>query len=72
MRKTLTAAALLLALSCPALAGIMHTPVAAPTPTPTPEATQAAPTMDHTGETEAADGPVEAVLTLLEVVLSLL
>ena len=33
MRKTLTTAALLLALSCPAFAGIMHTPGAPETPT---------------------------------------
>jgi hypothetical protein len=34
MRKTLTTAALLLAFSCPALAGEMHTP-ASPAPPPT-------------------------------------
>lgn len=39
MRKTLTTAALLLALSCPAFAGEMHTP-AAPTPPPPTSATQ--------------------------------
>lgn len=38
MRKTLTTAALLLALTCPAWAGIMHTPNSPqPQPTPTPE-----------------------------------
>ena len=35
MRKTLTTAALVLALSCPAWAGIMHIPPA-PEPQPTP------------------------------------
>lgn len=39
MRKTLTTAALLLALSCPAFAGEMHTPGAPTTPPPQPAST---------------------------------
>ena len=40
MRKTLTTAALLLALSCPAFAGEMHTPGS---PTPPPQSASVAP-----------------------------
>jgi hypothetical protein len=40
MRKTLTTAALVLVLSCPAWAGIMHTP---PAPEPPPQPATAAP-----------------------------
>lgn len=43
MRKTLTTAALLLSLSCPTLAGIIHTP-GAPTPQPTPTSVMQEPT----------------------------
>ena len=54
MRKTLTTAALLLALSCPALAGEMHTP-GSPTPPPPPTSAVQEPTDDATpdGETPA-------------------
>ncbi len=43
MRKTLKTAALVLVLSCPAFAGIMHTP-GAPTPQPTPASVVQEPT----------------------------
>ena len=43
MRKTLTTAALLLALSCPAFAGEMHTP-GSPTPPPQPASAVQEPT----------------------------
>lgn len=62
MRRTLTTAALVLALCCPASAGIMHTPA--------PESATAQ-------EQQAADGEMpngltETVLSLLETVLALL
>jgi hypothetical protein len=70
MRRTLTTTALLLALSCPAFAGEMHTPVAAPTPAPSsapePSMTNGEP------ETEAADDLMQAALSLLQSVLALL
>ena len=49
MRKTVMAAALLLALSCPALGGIIHTP-GSPTPPPEPPPSSAVqePTDDAT------------------------
>ena len=77
MRRTLTTAALVLALCCPAFAGIMHTPAPAPpenavtgemhTPAPT--------TQSATGgesATGATDGLTEAMLSLLETVFALL
>ncbi|HZI19777.1 MAG TPA: hypothetical protein VEY09_14395 [Pyrinomonadaceae bacterium] len=70
MRRTLTTAALVLALTCPTFAGIMHTPVAAPPPPPPPSeegsVTNAEP------ETGATDGLTEAALSLLRSVLALL
>jgi hypothetical protein len=47
MRKTLTTAALVLALSCPAWAGIMHTP---PAPEPPPPSQPASAVQEPTDE----------------------
>lgn len=47
MRKTLKTAALVLVLSCPAFAGIMHTP-GAPAPQPTPASVMQEPPDDVT------------------------
>ena len=77
MRKTLTTAALLLALSCYALAGEMHTgSTPPPEPTPTPAVVVQTPEDDatvdgniHTGVTESAAG---TLLDLLSVLPSLL
>jgi hypothetical protein len=78
MRKTLTAAALVLALSCPVFAGEMHTP-AAPTPTPPqPAGATLGPTTDEvigTGATATnADDDLQydAVATFAQVILNLL
>jgi hypothetical protein len=78
MRKTLTTAALVLALTCPAFAGEMHTPVA-PTPTPLqPAGATQWPTMDGeicTGVTATdADGDLQndAAATFIQVLLNLL
>ncbi len=62
MRRTLTTAALVLALCCPASAGIMHTPA------PESAAAQEAQTTDG----EMPNGLTEAVLSLLGGVLALL
>ncbi len=73
MRRTLTVAALVLALSCPAFAGIMHTPVA--TPPPPPNTVQEEPVTvgeSETEATEATDGLTETLLSALESVLALL
>lgn len=78
MRKTLTTAALVLALSCPAFAGIMHTPVAPEPPPPQPASAMREVTTD--GEMSAgatsltADGHMQngAAATFVEVVLALL
>ena len=56
MRKTLTTAALLLALSCPASAGIMHTPPVASDP-PAPTEQQSA-----DANTVTTDGLIQTVL----------
>jgi hypothetical protein len=60
MRKTLTTAALLLALSCPASAGIMHTPPVAP------DTTQEQSTDNNT---VATDSLIQTVLDVLVSVL---
>jgi hypothetical protein len=60
MRKTLMTAALLLALSCPAWAGIMHTPGS---PEPQPQPTPAAEVAENAG---ALINAGLAVLTLIE------
>lgn len=78
MRKTLTTAALVLALSCPAFAGIMHTPVAPEPPPPQSAPAAQEPTTD--GEMSAgataptADGHMQngAAATFVQVMLSLL
>ncbi len=72
MRRTLTIAALVLALSCPVFAGEMHTPAPAPPP---PNTIQAEPVTAGEGETEAteaADCLTETMVSLLETVLALL
>lgn len=70
MRNTLATAALLLALSCPALAGEM------PNPGPTEPPAAAADGIIHTGSPEAADGIIHtglaAALSVLAGVLPLL
>ncbi len=78
MRKTLTTAALVLVLTCPALAGEMHTP-AAPTPTPPqPAGATQGPSTDgeiSTGTTAPnADGDIQydAAATFIQVILNLL
>jgi hypothetical protein len=66
MRKTLTTAALLLALSCPAWGGIIHTPgVSEPEPEPTPTSTaqESATTSEDT--TGATDTLTQMMLTVL-------
>ena len=63
MRKTLTTAALLLALSCPASAGIMHTPPVASEP---PASTQQQSTDANTATTDSL------IQTLLDVLVSVL
>ena len=64
MRKTLTTAALLLALGCPALAGEVHIP---PAPQPQSATVQEPTTTDE--DTGAADTLTQVVLTLLVSVL---
>jgi hypothetical protein len=60
MRKTLTTAGLLLAFSCPALAGEIHTPPAPQSPTVT---AQEPTTTDE--DTGAADTLIQTALTVL-------
>jgi nucleotidyltransferase/DNA polymerase involved in DNA repair len=59
MRKTLTTAALLLALSCTASAGIIHTPPVAPEPT------------DSTQE-QSADGSTVTTDSLIQTLLKVI
>jgi hypothetical protein len=66
MRRTLTTAALVLALSSHAWAGIIHIPPAPDEPTPT-NTTQETVTTDE--DSGAADTLTQTVLTLLESVL---
>jgi hypothetical protein len=64
MRKTLTTVALVLALTCPALAGIIHTPPVAPEPEPTQtNTTQELVTTDE--DSGAADTLIQTALTVL-------
>ena len=63
MRKTLTTAALLLALSCPTAAGIMHTPPVASDP---PDTTQEQSADANTVTTDSL------IQTLLDVIVSVL
>jgi hypothetical protein len=76
MRKTLTMAVLLLALSCPALAGEMHTPGAPTTPPPQPTPATASAEQEAVTTDEDATGATEiltqAALDLVSRVLSLL
>jgi hypothetical protein len=67
MRKTLTTAALLLAFSCPALAGEMPTP---PAPQPL-NVTAQEPTADGWIQNGAADSLTQTVLDLLAALPSL-
>jgi hypothetical protein len=62
MRKTLTTAALLLAFSCPALAGEMGTP-GSPTPPPTAASAVQEPTEGETLNGEIGTPGVSATLT---------
>ncbi len=71
MRKTLTTAALVLTLACPAFAGIMHTPAPAPPPPNTVQAETVTGGESETETTDAADGLTETVLTVLESVLAI-
>jgi hypothetical protein len=76
MRKTLMTAALLLALSCPAFAGEMHTP-GSPTPPPPPASAVQETPDDATlnGDTQfpgVSDVLAEAALDLLAVLPALL
>jgi hypothetical protein len=64
MRKTLTTAALVLALSCPAWAGIMQTP---PAPEPTPASATQEPTDGAT-----LDGEMSTPPSLTQIALELL
>ncbi len=68
MRKTLTTAALLLAFSCPALAGEMHTPPVAPPEPPQANIVQE-PSTTSEDTTGAADTLTQIALTLLTSVL---
>jgi hypothetical protein len=79
MRKTLTAAALVLILSLPAWAGIIHTPGSpAPEPTPTPASATQEPTEDVTlnGEIQippvASESLTQTALELLALLPSIL
>ena len=78
MRKTLTTAALVLALSCPAWAGIMHTPPApVPEPAPTPTSTSQEPTNEPTlngemGTPGLSESLTQTALELLAVLPSIL
>jgi hypothetical protein len=73
MRKTLTTAALLLALSCPVWAGIMQTPPA-PQPTPTPESAVQEPTLNGEMPTppDVSESLTQIALELLAVLPSIL
>jgi len=64
MRKTLTTAALVLALSCPALAGVIHIP-----PAPEPEQVQTNTAQDTDEDGGAADTLTQIALALLVSVL---
>jgi hypothetical protein len=64
MRKTLTTAALLLAFSCPALAGEMGIP-GSPAPPPTTATVAQEPTTDGVMSTTSADGLTQLALDLL-------
>jgi hypothetical protein len=75
MRKTLTTAALLLAFSCPALAGEMHTPgspVPPPTSTVMQEPTDGVTLNGEMGTPGASDTLTQTVLELLAVLPALL
>jgi hypothetical protein len=71
MRKTLTTAALLLALSCPAFAGEMLTPPA-PQPPPAPASAALEPTTEATTEDGTQGTYVQIALELLAVLPSIL
>jgi hypothetical protein len=70
MRKTLLTAALVLALSCPALAGVIHTPPVTQPPPPSMTAEE----QETDGEIQngAADSLTETLLSALGSVLALL
>jgi hypothetical protein len=77
MRKTLTTAALLLALSCHAFAGEMHTPGSPTTPPPQPASAAQEPTDGVTlngemGTPGVSESLTQTVLELLAVLPSIL
>lgn len=78
MRKTVTTAALVLALSCSAWAGIMHTPGAPqqpnpePSPTPTTASAVQEPVTNGEDTTGATETLTQVALDLIPRVLSLL
>ena len=68
MRKILTASVLIVALGCPAFAGIMGCPPGAPEPL----ATVTEEIREPETQSEVADSLTETMLTLLESVLAIL
>ena len=71
MRKTLTTTALLLAFSCPALAGEMATP-GSPAPPPTTASAAQEPTADGIMGNDTAESLTQTALDLLALLPSLL
>jgi hypothetical protein len=71
MRKTLSTAALLLAFSCPALAGEMATP-GSPAPPPTTASVAQEPTANGWIQNDSADSLTQTVLDLFALLPSLL
>ena len=69
MRKTLTTAALVFVLSCPAFAGEMHTP---PAPQPTPMSATPEPTTTDEDSNGATETLTQLALDLVSSVLPLL
>ena len=74
MRKTLPTAVLLLALSCPALAGELHTTGAPTPPPPQPASAAQEPTLNGIMQTppDASESLTDIALELLAVLPSLL
>ena len=72
MRKTLTTAALLLAFSCPALAGEMHTPPAPQPPTVTAQEPTGGEMPNGYMQNEAPDSLTQTALDLLALLPTLL
>jgi hypothetical protein len=72
MRKSLSASILLLALCCPAFAGDMPTPPAAPLPSPSPTAKEPASGGEVTSPTVLDDSLTTISVILVESALALL